>query len=284
MPTIIDAVSMLHTILNTAEEIKSVVKKTRKINENTAKEIHSYVTELVELLNALIDYKVIPETLINFWKKDFDGYRRELFGYASESAGITIAQYHGDELTPYPILRENMLDSLNDLIERISNAINYINKQVESGKIDIYSESSQVSIELENINSFINFYNDAKAWLNEHSGELYYYTSVTLSDVIHNINNLSKLIDDLRVYVTDTLEFARKFELYDLIDNINWIKNMFDMIADAPNIAKFAIDESDESTFETYEEIFIDSLMYIDDFLTNFESILDTMYKRVTSK
>jgi len=281
MPSVIDAVSILHTVLNTAEEIKSIVKKTRKINENTAKEIHSYVTELIELLNTLIDYKVIPETLIDFWKNDFDEYRRELFGYATESAGITIAQYHGDELTPYPILRKNMLDSLNDLIEHISNTINYINKQVESGKIDVYSESSQMLIELESINSFINFYNVVKEWLNEHVGELYYYTTVSLSVFIHNINDLSKLIDDLRIYITDTLKFAREFEMHDLMDNINWIKNTFDMIADSVNIAKLAVNESN---FETYEEMFINSFRHIEDLLTNFESILDAMYKRVTSK
>jgi len=174
-----------------------------------------------------------------------------------------------------------MLDSLNDLIEHISNTINYINKQTQSGKIDIYSESSQMLIELESINSFINFYNVVKEWLNEHVGELYYYTTVSLSVFIHNINDLSKLIDDLRIYITDTLKFAREFEMHDLMDNINWIKNTFDMIADSVNIAKLAVNESN---FETYEEMFINSFRHIEDLLTNFESILDAMYKRVTSK
>jgi hypothetical protein len=286
MPSLVDAVSLLHTILNTAEETKSLVKKVRTINENTAKELHGYITELIELLDVLIDYKVIPEILINFWKDAFDGYRKDLFGYATESAGITIAEVHDkdDELTPYSVLRENILYSLNELIEHISNAINHINKRIESGNINIYAESSQVSIEFEKITQFVNFYKDAKTWLRNHSDRLYHYTTVTLEDVIYEVKDLIELIDDLKIYVINTMAFARKFNMYDLMDDVIWIKNAFDMIADAPNIVKLAINETDESTIEKYNEMLIDSLILIDTFLPKFESVLDIMYQRVTSK
>jgi hypothetical protein len=286
MPSVIDAASLLHTILNTAEETRSIVKRTRTIDENAAREMHGYVTELIELLNALIDYKVIPEHLINFWKNAFDGYRKDLFGYMSESAGITIAEVYDkdDELTPYSVLREKMLDTLNELTEHISNTINYVNKQVESGNIDIYAESSQASPELEKITQFVNFYKDAKKWLGNYSDRLYHYTTVTLGDAIYEIKDLIELIDNLKIYVMNTMAFARKFNMYDLMDDVIWIKNTFDMIADSQNIVKLALNETDESMIEEYDEMLIDSLRLIDTFLSKFESVLDMMYQRVTSK
>jgi len=290
MPSVIDAVSLLQSILKFANEARSIVKKTRTINENKAKEILEYITELIELINELFDYKVIHDFMLKLWKNNLEEYRNNLLAYASENMGITITTIQDeDELIPYPTLREDLLFLLNELIEHISNTINFINKQVESGKVDIYTSSEKLSFEFEKVIQFVNFYNDAKAWLNEYANELYRYTTLTLEDFIHNTNELKQLqylISTLKTYVLNISTFANKFKMYDLMDDVNLVKNMLETIAEGPRIVQYVIkmDESEIDEFDKYNEAFIDSMRYIDDFISNFESLLDSMYQKVKSK
>jgi len=67
MPSIIDAVSAFNRLLNTVVETQSVIKKIKTISETRAKEIYSYLTEIIDLLDDLVGYKVVPEILIKFW-------------------------------------------------------------------------------------------------------------------------------------------------------------------------------------------------------------------------
>jgi len=211
-------------------------------------------------------------------------YRKNVFEYFTEDVGITVkVEEYTDELLPYPVLREQMLQFLNDISEYLTNVINYVNQQIESGKVDIYADTSIISLEIKDVKEFMDFYKEAQEWLREHENDLYQYTQLTLYDVIDDVNTLRELIYSMRVYVKSMVKFAKKFELYDLMDDVNLVENIVETIADAPNIAELAIGE-DESDFAEYEEAFMESIEFIDDFVSRFENLLDEMYKRILQK
>jgi len=284
MPSVIDAVSAFNRLLNTVVETQSVIKKIKTISETRAKEIYSYLTEIIDLLDDLVDYKVVPEILIKFWSDTLNDYRKNVFEYFTKDVGITVkVEEYTDELLPYPVLREQMLQFLNDISEYLTNVINYINQQIESGKVDIYADTSIISLEIKDVKEFMDFYKEAQEWLREHENDLYQYTQLTLHDVIDDVNTLRELIYSMRVYVKSMVKFAKKFELYDLMDDVNLVESIVETIADAPNIAELAIGE-DESDFAEYEEAFMESIEFIDDFVSRFENLLDEMYKRILQK
>ena len=284
MPSIIDAVSAFNRLLNTVVETQSVIKKIKTISETRAKEIYSYLTEIIDLLDDLVGYKVVPEILIKFWSDTLNDYRKNVFEYFTEDVGITVkVEEYTDELLPYPVLREQMLQFLNDISEYFTNVINYVNQQIESGKVDIYADTSIISLEIKDVKEFMDFYKEAQEWLREHENDLYQYTQLTLHDVIDDVNTLRELIYSMRVYVKSMVKFAKKFELYDLMDDVNLVEGIVEIIAYAPNIAELAIGE-DESVFAEYEEAFMESIEFIDDFVSRFENLLDEMYKRILQK
>jgi ribosome biogenesis protein Nip4 len=232
----------------------------------------------------LVGYKVIPEILIKFWSDILNEYRTHIFAYLTEDVGITVKDDdNDDELMPYSVLREQILQTLNEMSDYLTNLINYINQQVESGKVGIYTDASVLSLENKLTEEFLEYYKEATTWLKENANELYKYTNLTLYDVIDDINDLRDLINDLSDYVKNMVVFVKKFHLYDLMYDVNLVKNMFEQIADAPNIAELAIGESEEEFME-YEEAFIDSVRLIDNFLNKFEDLLEKMYEKIVQK